>query len=416
MRSSLRHGHVNWALADQILVSGVNFAVGILLARYLGLAEFGRYSLIWLVVLFTQSMQQAFVTTPMMTLGPKTEDAEKRRAYYGTVLTLQILFAVASGMSVWLVLRLGTGWQPGWRLDGLDIPLAAVIVTRQLQEFVRRQFYADMAGRAVFVNDCVAYGALLMIVLGLAYADALRLDVVFEAIAVSAGTAAVLGLIAVRLPTAGGSGLAMVIRRHWRFARWLVATALLQWFGANYFFLAAGALLGTTTVGALKAAQGIVGVLHVLFLTVENVMPVRAARLLGEKGVAALRRYAGEVYLMGGAVTMATALVVAIAPRFWLGLFYGAAYADYGGVLQGYAALYIVIFLGLPVRIMLRTFEITRPIFTAYAINALLSVALANLVVAHFGLAGVIGGLILLQVIMQGWCLHALPRRLWRRA
>ena len=242
MRSSLRHGHVNWALADQILVSGVNFAIGILLARYLGLAEFGRYSLIWLVVLFAQSIQQAFVTTPMVTLGPKTEDAERRRAYYGAVLMLQILFAAASGVSVWLVLRLGTGWQAGWRLDGLELPLAAVIVTRQLQEFVRRQFYADTAGRAVFVNDCVAYGALLVIIPGLAYADALRLDIVFEAIAVSAGTAAILGLIAAGLPAAGGGGLVKVIRRHWRFARWLVATALLQWFGANYFFLAACAL------------------------------------------------------------------------------------------------------------------------------------------------------------------------------
>ena len=416
MQWTLRNRHVSWALADQILVSGVNFAVGILLARFLGLAEFGRYSLIWLVVQFALGMQHAFVTAPMLTLGPKMEKAEDRRAYYGAGLRLQLLFALLCGGALWLVLWLGSSWQPAWQLDGLYASLASVIFAFQIQEFVRRYFYVMSASRTVFFYDLAAYGAYLTVVLAGALAGTLRLDLVFWALAGTFGTTTLIGLIAAGLPAVGGGGLATVIRRHWRFARWLVATALLQWFGANYFFLAAGALLGTPAVGALKAAQGIVGVLHVLFLTVENVMPVRAARLLGEKGVGALRRYAGEVYLVGGSVTVATALVVAIAPQFWLGLFYGAAYADYGGVLQGYAALYVVVFLGLPVRIMLRTFEITRPIFTAYAINALLSVALAHLAVARFGLAGVIGGLMLLQIIMHGWCLLALPRRLWGRA
>ena len=42
-----RYSHVNWALADQTMVSGVNFLTGILLARYLGVEEFGRFTLAW---------------------------------------------------------------------------------------------------------------------------------------------------------------------------------------------------------------------------------------------------------------------------------------------------------------------------------------------------------------------------------
>jgi len=37
------YSHVNWALADQAMVSGSNFITGILLARTLGIAEFGRF-------------------------------------------------------------------------------------------------------------------------------------------------------------------------------------------------------------------------------------------------------------------------------------------------------------------------------------------------------------------------------------
>ena len=32
---------INWALADQAMLSGINFLTGILLARYLGITEFG---------------------------------------------------------------------------------------------------------------------------------------------------------------------------------------------------------------------------------------------------------------------------------------------------------------------------------------------------------------------------------------
>ena len=31
-----RYSHINWALADQTMVSGINFLTGILLARFLG--------------------------------------------------------------------------------------------------------------------------------------------------------------------------------------------------------------------------------------------------------------------------------------------------------------------------------------------------------------------------------------------
>jgi hypothetical protein len=38
-----RYRHVNWALADQAMLSGVNFLTVVLLARALGIEEFGRF-------------------------------------------------------------------------------------------------------------------------------------------------------------------------------------------------------------------------------------------------------------------------------------------------------------------------------------------------------------------------------------
>ena len=45
-----RFSYINWALADQAIVSGASFITTVLIARYLGMEEFGRFALAWLGV------------------------------------------------------------------------------------------------------------------------------------------------------------------------------------------------------------------------------------------------------------------------------------------------------------------------------------------------------------------------------
>ena len=89
------YSHINWALADQTMVSGVNFLTGILLSRYLGLEEFGRFTLAWMAVLFVNSLQHAAIISPMMSIGPKQPEAEAP-AYYGAIVVQQIVFSRVS--------------------------------------------------------------------------------------------------------------------------------------------------------------------------------------------------------------------------------------------------------------------------------------------------------------------------------
>jgi O-antigen/teichoic acid export membrane protein len=73
------------ALCDQALVSGANFATNVILARVLGIREYGVYALSWMAVLFVASLQWAFIVSPMMSVGPKQEKYD-RPYYYGAVL------------------------------------------------------------------------------------------------------------------------------------------------------------------------------------------------------------------------------------------------------------------------------------------------------------------------------------------
>ena len=144
-----RYSHVNWALADQAMVSGVNFLTGILLARYLGIEEFGRFTLAWMVVLFAASIQHAAINSPMMSIGPKQPEAEAP-AYYGAVMVQQAVFGTLVFLLVWGGTSLSAGFFPEWRIEGLALPLACAAVAYQFQDFLRRYFFTRGRSAAAF--------------------------------------------------------------------------------------------------------------------------------------------------------------------------------------------------------------------------------------------------------------------------
>ena len=125
-----RYSHVNWALGDQAMISGANVLTGILLARYLGLEEFGRFTLAWMAVLFVNSLQHAMIIAPMMSIGPK-QNPDEEPAYMGAVMFQQIAF---SGLAFALVLagvHLSTLAFPEWGVENFALPLASVALVSQ---------------------------------------------------------------------------------------------------------------------------------------------------------------------------------------------------------------------------------------------------------------------------------------------
>ncbi len=410
-----RYSHVNWALADQTMVSGVNFLTGILLARYLGLEEFGRFTLAWMVVLFVNSIKQAMIVNPMMSIGPKQPEAEAP-AYYGALLVQQLAF---SGLAFFLLLagvRLTGVVFPEWRVDGLALPLAVAALAFQGQDFLRRYFFTRGRGAAAFANDAVRYLGQITVLIWLFLSFDNAMD--------SAKTLWVIGLMAAAAVLAGAFFMepvafdAATIRRvashHWHFSKWLGASAVMQWTAANLFFAAAGAMLGASAVGALKAAQNLMGVTHILFQGLENVVPIRAARHFHEGGKKALVEYLKRVTAFGGGATVVVAVIAAIAPDLWLGLVFGDQYVGYGYLLRWWAGIYLLIFLTSQLRWSLRAIEQTRVIFWAQFWNALLSIVVVYPLVDLYGLSGVVGGTLITILVLISTMFSGLTRALYR--
>jgi O-antigen/teichoic acid export membrane protein len=190
--------------------------------------------------------------------------------------------------------------------------------------------------------------------------------------------------------------------RHWQISRWIAPTAFMQWGSGNLFLLAAPIYYGPAASGLLRATQNIVGVAHIWFLGLDNIVPPEAARQLQLHGVKALMAYIKKIIFTWGGITLGFCAIVAAFPNLWLHIVYGAKYNDGATLLRLYALLYLITFISSPLRAALVALEYTSPIFWAYPALIVFSVALAGPFARTLGLNGVILGMCATQIIFQG--------------
>ncbi len=394
-----KNSHVNWVLADQGMVSGVNFLTNILFARFLGIEEFGRFTLVWMAVLFVNSIQMAIISAPMMSIGPKQTE-EKIAVYYGAVAIQQMYFACISFALIFAGVKLSGLFYPEWHVRHLALPLAFVVLFFQTQDFLRRFFFSNGQHHIAFANDAISYLGQLGLLLSLFLSTKLNTAAVLWVIASTSAIAVFVGSFYFGQLSWRQGILVKIFLRHWHFSKWLAASAGLQWISGNLFMIVSGALLGPIAVGAIKAAQNIVGIINPLMMSMENFLPRDAAIVYAEGDAIKLFNYIKAVCIKWGIILLMILTVVIVFSK-WLMLFvYGKEYFTYAYVLRIAALTIFIGFLGTPIGIALRTVEKTKIIFTSFIKSSLLTVILVYPIVLIFGLAGAMIGIFFVKLIL----------------
>lgn len=363
--------------------------------------EYGVFALAWVAVLFANSLQYALVVTPMMSVGPKQE-TEDRPAYYGAVIVQELAFAFLAAMTMYFGVVLSASFFPEWGVGYLALPISCATLAYLLQEFLRRYFFCTRQSTLALATDLISYITQLPIIFWVTYTHRATLANVLWIIAATSLAGFLLVARWVEPVVFTGSALKSVSLRHWRMSRWLAPSAFMQWGAGNLFLMAAPVYYGAAASALLRAANNIVGVAHIWFLGLDNVVPAEASRQMRVGGVDGMLQYLRQTTLRWGAVTLAFVAIIAAFPRFWLHLTYGSRYDADGSVLRLYALLYIVIFLAGPLRAGLQALEYTAPVFWAYPAIIAFSVALAGPFARTLGLNGVLLGMFATQLIFQG--------------
>jgi O-antigen/teichoic acid export membrane protein len=392
-----RYSQINWALVDQAMVSGVNFCTGIILVRYLGLEEFGRFTLAWLIILFFNSIQFAAVISPMMSIGPKKAEKEFPK-YYGAVFLQQLFWSTACFVSIFFCVW-GSQFFFDWQIHKVSGPLATALLAVQSQDFLRRYFFVRERAALAFVNDCICYlGRLLLLVVYFQF-RAFDIKEVLWLISCTSGLATVAGfyktgqLIFIRIY------VYRVIKEHWHFSKWLIVSALMQWASGNFFLIAAASVLGAFAVGVIKAAQNIIGITHILFQAMENFVPSKASFYYRQGGAICLINYLKKVTLIGGVVTLFIVLIISLFPKVWLSFFYGEKYSEVSYVVLWFSPIYLCIFLNFSLRSGLRSLNYTKAIFNGYLAMTTFSLISAYPIINWLKIHGAMVGILVTQII-----------------
>jgi O-antigen/teichoic acid export membrane protein len=385
------------ALVDQALVSGNTFATTVLIARLAGLEALGTYTLVWMVVLLVNAIQAALVIAPMVSLAPANP---RRMGYLGHFLRaewklLTHLGAIAVAVGTTGIVTVGA---PSF----LVVASIAAILGYQVFDFARRLAY--VCGRSAVAALGSSGAALLQLGLLFAVGATGELDAaVALMIAATAMTSAAVCMGGGVLPAGGigppDPGLAA---RSWYSSRWLLGSALMQWICGNLFLLLAPAFVGLTALGALRAAQSIVGITNVWQHGLENIVPLRTGQVWRDEGPRQAVRYAARVTAAWAGITAIIAVPIALGAKTLLSTIHGADTADYDWVLQAYVFLQVLMLFGLPLRSLLRAAEQTRGIFAGFTVAALCSVVSVVPLLRSYGLAGALVGLGGAQVAFQG--------------
>jgi O-antigen/teichoic acid export membrane protein len=394
-------GREIWALGDQAVVSATNFLTNVMLARFMGLREFGIFALAWMSVLFVNSIQTALIISPMMSIGPKQEEKD-RPAYFGAVVFQEIVLVTFCFVLVFVVLKTSSDLFRHANLQHLALPLAVSAFAYQMQDFVRRYFFAVRRSRRALADDALSYLTQLPILFFLHRAGRLDSATALWAMAGTSIVGFVVGWFWVERLEFRWDWIKAISIRHWRVSRWLTGSALLVWTSSNLFVIAAPVVYGVAAAGVLKASQNLMGATHVWFQGLDNIVPVESARRLREGGVHSMLAYTRSIIVKWGGLTLLFAAIMAAAPGFWLRIIYGPQMVQYAYVLRLYALLYLIVFLGGPLRAGLQALEFTVPIFWSYLAMTAFSITLALPMAKRLGLSGTMLGLIGAQILFQG--------------
>jgi O-antigen/teichoic acid export membrane protein len=161
-----RVGKIVQSVFDQAWLSGINFAISLLLIRELDKSEYGLYVLLLNTVLLFQGVGGALLSSPFTTLLPQ-KPAEARPLVIRVFSVMTLLYGVVAALVGFGGLLIYRGWSDDLLISlSTGLAFAACVFGSLYRDNIRVLYYAlGEPGQALRNN--VLYGMLLLVALAL---------------------------------------------------------------------------------------------------------------------------------------------------------------------------------------------------------------------------------------------------------
>lgn len=212
------------AVADQALLSLLNFAVSLAFIWGATKVEYGHYLLLLAPLLLVQGVQNAIVNSPLATFLPAAAEIEKKNIL-STAVLLNLYLALACGF-LGLLGLLAYGLLTHFRLNGLLVAGFTLAIIGTIARESQRSFaYVQGKGLRALVGDLV-YGVVLLTSVGFALADS---SLTAGIVLLLTGIAGLVPLFLRLMRFQGPQTHTASIKKFWSCGRWALPSVIVTW-------------------------------------------------------------------------------------------------------------------------------------------------------------------------------------------
>ncbi len=404
-----------WAILDQGLFAVANFALNVLLARFLGLEAYGVFGVAFAVFQFVSTAHTAVVSEPLLVFG--SGRYRDRFATYVWTVVAGHWWLMARALPVALVVSLAVWpFQPGLGASLVALTVAAPLIL--LQWSLRRACYVELRPRVAATAGAVYLAAILGGVFALRAVGALSptTGLLLMGVASAASVTVILRYLRSTVDAAPPAEdeardprlfRAAVRHEHWRYGRWGVAAIALSWASVEVYYVMLSALQGFDATGVLRAAMNLVAPVMQTLLALSTVALPHFAQAYRD---GRLMRTVRGAYAAASALTVFFALLLIAFAEPVVALLYGPDFAAAVPVVRWVALLPLTLAVTRVAATALHALERPRDIYIGYLPGAVVALSFGMLASWQWGVLGAAYGVLASGAVVaatMAWRLRA---------
>ena len=391
------------AITDQGLLSGSNFLLGVLLARWLTPNQYGAFALGFSIFLFLSGLQNAFFLEPMSVLGPESYP-DCLAGYVRKLLGLHFVFALLLSMLTVAAipfLRFFSAGQPvRSALWGVSVAVPLIL----FQWLCRRAAYLRLApglAAASSATYCLALILLLLVFNKHGWLSPFT-GFLIPSLATFPAILTLLMFLPKKTNSHPGPSNSEIARQHWRYGRWVVGGTAANWLSGNAYYIIVAALLPMRDLAAFRALRNFsTPCLQALVALNLLVLPWASSRFAKE-GIPGLRRRTRQLaWLFGGAALVYLAAIWLFGSRI-MSFLYAGRYNDFSSLLLLSTAPLVFTAAAMGSEVAVQVMQAPSEVFLAYSVSGALTVLTGVVLTRSWGLTGGLVGVLISAIAFWG--------------
>jgi O-antigen/teichoic acid export membrane protein len=378
------------AILDQGLISGPNFLIGIVLARWLSPSQYGAYALAFEIFLLLSMFHMGLVLEPLAVFGPSNYP-DRLREYLGVLLRIQSVLTlgvvIVLGTSIWLVHALVRGGDLTGALGGMTIAAPFVL----LLWLARGAFYVEMAPQYAAKGAAIYCSVFLTSLFLVHRFNLISPFVAFVLMGVGALASSLFLFIRLKPILSSRAGCptwSKVGEQHWQYGKWVLAGLGVSLIFGDIYYPLVSSFSGLAVTGELKALLNFSLPVAQAFTALSGFFLPYAARVCEEDGPAALRGVVLKIGWLFGAVAAVYWTLLILFSQSAIRWLYGGHYSELAASVPWLAAASLPLNLAAVPTIALRAVRSSVSVFRVYCASSVIALLVGVPATWALGLRG----------------------------